>query len=92
MVTEASSTKNSSDIRSLIMNQIRSSLAPNRLVCSTRNWFYRPAGCGLMLSAVLVLVACVSVRVEPLTHESYPAAREWRTSAMAGDRAWLSTH
>lgn len=57
---------------SLIMNQIRSSLATNRLVCSTRDWFYRAAGCGLILSAVLVLAACVSVRVEPLTHESYP--------------------
>jgi hypothetical protein len=69
---KASSTKNSSDIRSLIMNQIRISLTPNRLVYSTRDWFYRAAGCGLILSAVLVLVACVSVRVEPLTHESYP--------------------
>ena len=69
---KTSSTKNSSDIRSLIMNQIRSSLAPNRLVCSTRDWFYLASGCGLILSAVLGLVACVSVRVEPLTHESYP--------------------
>ncbi len=54
------------------MNQIRSSLTTNRLVCSTRDWFYRAAGCGLILPAVLVLVACVSVHVEPLTHESYP--------------------
>jgi hypothetical protein len=60
---------------SLIMIQSRSSLATKRLVCSTRDWFYRVAGCGLILSAVLVLVACVSVRVEPLTHESYPPRR-----------------
>ena len=54
------------------MNQIHKSLAVNRLVCFTRDWLYRAAGCGLILSAVLVLVACVSVQVEPLTHESYP--------------------
>jgi hypothetical protein len=54
------------------MNQIRSSLAPNRLVRLTLDRLYRAAGCGLILSAVLGLVACVSVRVEPLTHKSYP--------------------
>jgi len=54
------------------MNQIRSNLTPNPLVCSTRDWFSRAAGYGLILFAGLVLVACVSVRVEPLAHESYP--------------------
>ena len=54
------------------MNQIRKNLARNRLVRLTRDWFCRAAGCGLMLSAGLVLVSCVSMDVEPLTHESYP--------------------
>ncbi|MFI5247915.1 MAG: hypothetical protein ACHQWV_05110 [Nitrospirales bacterium] len=34
--------------------------------------FYRTAVCGVILSTPLALVACVSVRVEPLTHEVYP--------------------
>jgi hypothetical protein len=51
------------------MNQ---SLATNRLGCSSRDCAYRTAVCGVILSALFVLVACVSVRVEPLTHETYP--------------------
>ena len=53
------------------MNQIRRNLATNRLACAARSWCCRASGSGLILSAVLVLIACVSVRVEPLTHESY---------------------
>jgi hypothetical protein len=55
------------------MNQIRRSLATKRLDCSAQRWFCRMSGSGLILSAVLALGACVSVRVEPLTHEVYPA-------------------
>ncbi len=58
--------------RSFIMNQIRNSPATNRLVWSALDCSYRTAVWGVILSAILTLVACVSVRVEPLTHEVYP--------------------
>jgi len=51
------------------MNQ---TLATNRRGCLTLDSAYRTAVCGVILSALLSLVACVSVRVEPLTHETYP--------------------
>lgn len=47
-------------------------LATNRLGCSTRDCAYRTAVCAVILFALLLLVGCVSVRVEPLTHETYP--------------------
>ena len=48
--------------------------------------FYRTAVCGVILSAFLALVACVSVRVEPLTHEVYPPGK-FGIGAVARDRA-----
>jgi len=47
-------------------------LATDHPGCVTRNAAYRAAVCGVILCAHLILVACVSVRVEPLTHETYP--------------------
>lgn len=47
--------------------------------------FYPTAVWGVILSAFLALVACVSVRVEPLTHEVYPP------QASSESVQWLET-
>jgi hypothetical protein len=55
-----------------MMNQISSSQERHRFPCSTMDRFNGAARYGLLLCACAVLVGCVSVRVESLTHESYP--------------------
>jgi len=53
-------------------NTIRPSLTiPCRIISSDHS-FIHTAGHGLLFCACVMLVGCVSVRVEPLTHESYP--------------------
>lgn len=61
-----------------MMNQRYISSASHCLVRLSGSRLNRATRFGLILSAFLLLVACVSVRVEPLTHESYPprASRE----------------
>ncbi len=54
------------------MNQRYSSAASHCLVRSYGRRLLRAARYGLILLTFLLLTACVSVRVEPLTHESYP--------------------
>jgi hypothetical protein len=56
----------------LIVHQIHVSLATLSSVSSSMGRFIRAARYGLILPALFMLTACVSVRVEPLTHESYP--------------------
>lgn len=58
--------------RDLTINQMRKKLERNHLLSLIGDCFYQTAGCGLILSSVCLLVACVSVRVESLTHETYP--------------------
>lgn len=55
-----------------MMNELCLSAASYPPVGSFGGWLNRTARYGLILSAFLMLTACVSVRVEPLTHESYP--------------------
>ncbi len=55
----------------LLMNQRYSSAASRDSVRSSGRWLHRAARYGLILPTFLLLTACVSVRVEPLTHESY---------------------
>ncbi|MGH7183203.1 MAG: hypothetical protein ACREJN_14670 [Nitrospiraceae bacterium] len=54
------------------MKQIHSSLATQCPINSSGNRLDRAARCGLIITTFLVLAACVSVRVEPLTGASYP--------------------
>jgi hypothetical protein len=55
------------------MNHQREISAASRcLITSSGSRLNRARHYGLILPAFLVLTACVSVRVEPLTHESYP--------------------
>jgi hypothetical protein len=61
-----------SESRFLVMNQIHSSLAPNCHISFSGSRFNNAALYGLILPALFILTACVSVRVEPLSHESYP--------------------
>jgi hypothetical protein len=56
----------------LIMNQIRIRFATNRPAGSSGSRFNHAVRYGLILHTLFMLTACVSVRVEPLTHESYP--------------------
>jgi hypothetical protein len=53
------------------MNQRYSSAASRCPVRSSGRRLHRAARYGLILPTFLLLTACVSVRVEPLTHESY---------------------
>ena len=53
------------------MNQRYCSAASCGPVRSSGRQLHRAARYGLILFTVLLLTACVSVRVEPLTHESY---------------------
>jgi hypothetical protein len=61
-----------SESRFLVMNQIPSRSATNCPASSSGSRFNSAARYGLILPALFMLTACVSVRVEPLTHESYP--------------------
>ncbi|MDE3041319.1 MAG: hypothetical protein KGJ82_12215 [Nitrospirota bacterium] len=54
------------------MNQRRITAASHCPVRSSGSRFNRAARFGLILPAFSMLLACVSVQVEPLTHESYP--------------------
>lgn len=55
-----------------MMNQRCISAALHCPVRSTGRRIHLAVRYGLILPAFLMLAACVSVRVEPLTHESYP--------------------
>lgn len=53
-------------------NQIADGPAPCHLTGSSSDSFIRVAHNGLLCCACTVLLGCVSIRVEPLTPESYP--------------------
>lgn len=62
----------STHARSFIMNHIYNSSATHRLARSPEGWFDYATRYGLLIYSLAILAGCVSVSVEPLTHESYP--------------------
>lgn len=56
----------------LVVDLIHTSFVTRRFSYSIRSWGTCAAGYGPLVGLCVILLGCVSVRVEPLTPESYP--------------------